>query len=63
MVVGYENWRGNSSLLDQALLSGRFSGPAWYSSKQPDAVDWGRGPESEMRNLRGELILSAAGRI
>jgi hypothetical protein len=41
---------------------GRFSGPAWWSAKQPDAVDWGRGPENEMLNLRVETLLRAAGR-
>lgn len=41
---------------------GRFSGPSWWSTKQPDAVDWGRGPENEMLNLRIEQILLAAGK-
>jgi hypothetical protein len=41
---------------------GRFSGPAWWSTKQPDAVDWGRGPDNEMLNLRVETLLRAAGR-
>lgn len=41
---------------------GRFSGPAWWSAKQPDAVDWGRGPDNEMLNLRVEAVLRAAGR-
>lgn len=41
---------------------GRFSGPVWWSAKQPDAVDWGRGPENEMLNLRVETILRAADR-
>lgn len=41
---------------------GRFSGPAWWSAKRPDAVDWGNGPENEMLNLRVEAILHAAGR-
>ena len=41
---------------------GRFSGPAWWSSKRPAAVDWGRGPENEMLNLRVEAILQAGRR-
>lgn len=39
---------------------GRFSGQAWWSAKQPDAVDWGRGPDNEMLNVRVEAILRAA---
>jgi hypothetical protein len=41
---------------------GRFSGPAWWSAKQPDAVDWGRGSDNEMLNLCAESLLHAAGR-
>jgi len=41
---------------------GRFSGPAWFSDRMRDAVDWGRGPENEMMNLRAEQVLHAAGR-
>ncbi|MGH2795702.1 MAG: hypothetical protein ACRDKG_15525, partial [Actinomycetota bacterium] len=41
---------------------GRFSGPAWFSDRMRDAVDWGRGPENEMLNLLTEMILRAAGR-
>lgn len=39
---------------------GRFSGPAWWSTKQPDAVDWGRGPKNQMLNLLAESVLAAA---
>jgi hypothetical protein len=42
---------------------GRFSGPAWWSAKQPDAVDWGHGPGNEMLNLRAETLLRNAGRL
>ncbi|NEE04487.1 hypothetical protein [Phytoactinopolyspora halotolerans] len=38
---------------------GRFSGPAWWSHRQPDAVDWGRGRDNEMLNLRAQLLLVA----
>lgn len=49
-------------LLERARRSdGRFSGPAWWSKTQPDAVDWGRGPENEMLNLQVEATLHAAG--
>lgn len=41
---------------------GRFSGPAWFADRLPDAVDWGRGTENEMLNLRAERVLHAAGR-
>ena len=41
----------------------RFSGASWESAKQRDAVDWGRGPENDMLNLRAEAILLAAGRL
>lgn len=41
---------------------GRFSGPAWSSAKQVDCVDWGKGTENEMLNLRAEAILKTAGR-
>jgi hypothetical protein len=41
---------------------GRFSGPAWWSAKQPDAVDWGPGTDNEMLDLRVEILLRAAGR-
>ena len=41
---------------------GRFSGPAWSSARQTDAVDWGGGAENEMLNVRAESILRAAGR-
>jgi hypothetical protein len=50
-------------LLERARRrDGRFSGPAWLSAKQQDAVDWGSGPENEMLNLRVEAILRASGR-
>ena len=42
--------------------NGRFSGPAWWSTRQPDAVDWGRGADNDMLNLRVETILCAVGR-
>jgi hypothetical protein len=41
---------------------GLFSGPAWFSDRMRDAVDWGRGTENEMLNLRAEQVLHAAGR-
>ncbi len=41
---------------------GRFSGPRWSSRSQPDAVDWGAGPENEMLNLLALDILQAAQR-
>lgn len=41
---------------------GRFSGPAWSSAAQPDAVDWGRGSRNDMLNLRAATVLRAAGR-
>lgn len=39
----------------------RFSGPAWFSDRLPDAVDWGRGPDNEMLNLRAEQVLRRVG--
>jgi hypothetical protein len=41
---------------------GRFSGPAWWSAAQPDAVDWGRGTGNDMLNLQAAMVLRAAGR-
>jgi hypothetical protein len=50
-------------LLERARRTdGRFSGPAWWSAKQPDAVDWRRGPDNEMLNVRAATILARAGR-
>jgi hypothetical protein len=50
-------------LLERARRrDGRFSGPAWWSAKRPDAVDWGRGPDNEMLNVRATTILERAGR-
>lgn len=45
-------------LAESRRKDGRFSGSAWNSAKQPDAVYWGRGPENEMLNLRIEIILN-----
>lgn len=42
--------------------NGRFSGPAWWNGTTTDAVDWGRGTENEMLNLRAASVLWAAGR-
>jgi len=39
---------------------GRFSGPSWNTAMQPDAVEWGRGADNEMLNLRIEGLLQAA---
>lgn len=39
---------------------GLFSGPAWWSARMPDAVDWGHGTENEMLNIRADTILRAA---
>ena len=48
-------------LLDGARRpDGRFSGPAWFTDRTRDAVDWGRGPDNEMLNLRAELIVQRA---
>jgi hypothetical protein len=44
------------------LGNGRLSGPRWSSRTQPDAVDWGAGPENEMLNLLAGDILGAAAR-
>lgn len=41
---------------------GRFSGPAWWSAAQPDAVDWGRGTGNDMLNVQAATVLRAAGR-
>lgn len=50
-------------LVDRARRrDGRFSGPAWWSASQPDAVDWGRGPDNDMLNLRATTVVRAAGR-
>jgi hypothetical protein len=42
--------------------NGRFSGPAWWNSTTKDAVDWGRGTDNEMLNVRAASVLRAAGR-
>lgn len=55
--------RGALDLLERSRRrDGRFSGPAWWSAKQPDAVDWGRGPDNEMLNVRVEAVLRVAAR-
>jgi hypothetical protein len=47
---------------DSRRKDGRFSGPAWCSAAQPDAVDWGRGTGNDMLNLQVAKVLRAAGR-
>jgi hypothetical protein len=37
--------------------NGFFSGPAWWSAKMPDAVDWGHGTHNDMLNLRADAVL------
>ncbi|TDE15081.1 hypothetical protein [Jiangella asiatica] len=41
---------------------GRFSGPAWWNAQMRPSVDWGRGPDNDMLNLRAANVLHAAGR-
>lgn len=41
---------------------GRFSGPAWWNNSTKDAVDWGRGTDNEMLNLRAVSVLRDAKR-
>ena len=51
--------KGAFELLEGARRpDGRFSGPAWFSDRTRDAVDWGRGADNEILNLRAEQILS-----
>jgi hypothetical protein len=40
---------------------GRFSGRRWSSSKQPAAVDWGRGTDNLLLNEIAAGVLTAAG--
>ena len=58
--------RANEAI-DRAQASrrpnGLFSGPAWYSAKQPDAVRWGKGTENEMLNILTESVMQTAGRL
>jgi len=42
--------------------NGFFSGPAWQSKTQPDAVSWGKGAANEVLNFLTESVLHAAGR-
>jgi hypothetical protein len=42
---------------------GKFSGPKWSSSLQPDPGDWGNGTANEMLNFRVGTVLRAAGRL
>ena len=49
-------------LLRARRRDGSFAGRAWNSSRDPDAVDWGRGSDNDMLTLRGGALLLAGGR-
>ena len=41
---------------------GRFAGTSWVSSRQPAAVDWGRGTDNRLLTEFAAAVLAAAGR-
>lgn len=42
--------------------NGRFTGRSWASSRQPAAVDWGRGTDNRRLAELADAVLTAAGR-